>query len=343
MVHRVTELLGDGIGPELCEAVHHVAEALPTEVRFEQVDLSLEERKRRGRGVYDEAYESVRSAGAAIKYPTVTEIESPNAVLRKRCNFTVIHRPVMTLPGVKSNFTGKVDLEIVRLAIGGTYQDPGQQVGPDVAVSLRIVERSTVQSAAVYAFALARRLGTHVTSSSKWTIQRATDGLFEEAVRDVAKRYPDVPHRQELFDALLAKICMRPDDFRVIILLNEYGDFLSDMASGLVGSLGIAASGSFSFTTDGRVDLAMFDAAHGTAPDIAGKGVANPTAILLAFAQLLSHVGETAIGQALRRTILGQLAAGRSTRDLGGTLTTMEFTREVRGAFLDRIRAVATA
>lgn len=334
MNYRITELLGDGVGPELSEAVHSIAAALPCKVTFEQVDLSLENRNREGRALYDKAYESIRATGVAVKYPTATERESPNAVLRKMCDFTVIHRPVTSIPGVKSNFTEKLDLDIVRVATGGTYQDPGQLIGNDVAVSLRIVERGVVRSATVYGFDLARKLGCGVTSASKWTIQRATDGLFEDIVAEVARDYPDVPHRKELFDALLAQVVMDPSRFRVIVCLNEYGDFLSDMACGLVGSLGIGASGSFGFRPDGRPDLAMFDAAHGTAPDIAGKGVVNPTAIFLSFAQLLVYVGETTIGELLKQTILDELATGHTTRDLGGSCTTQEFSEGVTTRFV---------
>ncbi len=338
MDYRITEFLGDGVGPELSEAVHYLVDAFPFAIEFEQIDLSLENRKDKGRAVYEDALESVRSTGVALKHPTATELESPNQVLRKMCNFTVIHRPVMTIPGVKSNFKERLNLDIIRVATGGTYQDPGQQVGPDVAVSLRVVERRTVRSAADYAFKLAKRLGTQVTSTSKWTIQRATDGLFEEIVKEVADQNPQVAHNRELFDALLAKIVMKPQDFRVIIMLNEYGDFLSDMACGLVGSLGIGASGSFAFTQDESIELAMFDAAHGTAPDIAGKGVVNPVAILLAFSMLLSHLGERTLGTILERSILDELHDGHTTPDLGGTLSTMEFTEHIKRAFFDRLQ-----
>jgi isocitrate dehydrogenase (NAD+) len=339
MTYRVTELLGDGIATELCQSVRAIAEALPIEIELEPIDLSIGARGHRGREAYDEAYASIRSTRVALKFPTTTDQESPNAVLRNMCNFSVIHRPVMSLPGVESNFSKKIDLDIVRVATGGTYQDPGQRVGTDVAVSLRIVDRGTVRAAARYAFHLARKLGANVTSSSKWTIQRVTDGLFEATVKEVGGTHPDIPHRQELFDALLAKIVMKPEDYRVVIVLNEYGDFLSDMACGLVGSLGIGSSGSFSFDDDGQIDLAMFDAAHGTAPDIAGQGKANPTAILLAFAQLLVHVGETKLGALLRHAILDELAAGNTTPDLGGKLTTSEFTQTVKQSLLAHIKA----
>lgn len=337
MSYRVTEFLGDGVGAELSESVHLIADSLPVDIDFEQVDLSLEHRNQHAREVYDEAHASIQSTGIALKHPTVTQNESPNQVLRKLCNFTVIHRPVITIPGVNSNFKGEVNLDIIRVATGGTYQDPGQQIGAEVAVSVRVVERLTVRSAADYAFKLAKRLGTDVTSSSKWTIQRATDGFFEQIVREVSEQNPGIGHKAELFDALLAKIIMKPQDYRVIVTLNEYGDFLSDMACGLVGSLGIGASGSFSFDENENVVLAMFDAAHGTAPDIAGKNLVNPVAILLAFSQLLSHLGETKLGQSLERSIVEELKAGNTTPDLGGKMSTSEFTEHIRDVFLSRI------
>jgi isocitrate dehydrogenase (NAD+) len=333
MTYGVTEFLGDGVSAELSEAVHSIAQALPFAVEFDPVDLSLEHRSFHGRDIYDLAMASMRETRVALKYPTTTEKESPNAVLRKMCEFTVIHRPVKTIPAVESNFTRPLNLDIVRVATGGTYNDPGQSVGDDVAVSVRVVERASARSAAQYAFAMADAEGANVTSSSKWTIQRATDGMFEEAVEDVAKSYPNVPYNRDLFDALLAKVVMTPEKYRYIITLNEYGDFLSDMACGLVGSLGIGSSASFSFTDDGKIELAMFDAAHGTAPDIAGKNLVNPTAILLAFAHLVRHLGEVDTGTRLESVILDSFAAGETTGDLGGTLSTREFTKIVRDRF----------
>ncbi|HTO08079.1 MAG TPA: isocitrate/isopropylmalate family dehydrogenase [Myxococcota bacterium] len=325
---RITELLGDGIGPELAESVHSVASALPLAVEFVPVDLSLEGRKR-DPDTYPRAEASLRDTKLGLKYPTVTAEESPNAVLRRRLHFSVIHRPVLSILGISSNFKQNVALDIVRVAVGGTYDDPGQRIGEDVAVSLRIVERRPCTEAARFAFEFARRYGLSVTSSSKHTIQRATDGFFEAIVREVAAGYPDVKHRVELFDALLAKIILRPNDYQVVLVLNEYGDFLSDMACGLVGSLGTGASGNYSFTRAGEIDVAMFDPAGGTAPDIAGQGIANPTAALLAFGLLLDHVGRIEHGNALRSAVLGAIADGRSTRDVGGRLDTRAFTAVV--------------
>lgn len=328
-VYAVTELLGDGIGPELRDAVHTLANALPITLRFEPIDLSLESRRARKSAIFDEAVASIRKNKLALKYPTITAEESPNALLRRRLNLTVIHRPVMTIPGVPTNFLCPLDLDIVRIATGGTYDDPGRMIGIDGAVSLRIVERGPVQEAARYAFELGRKTGKQVTSSSKYTIQKATDGLFELVTNEVAEQFPEVKHNIELFDALLAKIILSPAKFQIVLVLNEYGDFLSDMACGLAGSLGIGASSNLSFLKDGTVDVALFDAAHGTAPDIAGKNLANPTAIFLALVLLLYHVGEVQTAKIVKDSIFGMLHNGVRTRDLGGTESLSSFTKAV--------------
>ena len=332
----ITELLGDGIGPELAESVHAVADALPAEFRWHPVDWSLANREARGDAVIDEAEASMRKTRLAVKYPTVTKSVSPNALIRRRLGFSVIYRPAIAIKGIHSNFKEDVNLHIVRIATGGTYDDPGQLIGKDAAVSLRMVERKPCTQAARFAFELARKKGMtygdhhySVTSSSKHTIQRVTDGLFEDVVKTVHESYPDVKHHVELFDALLAKIILDPTSYEVVLVLNEYGDFLSDMASGLVGSLGTGASGNYSFDDDDQIDVAMFDPAGGTAPDIAGKNLANPAAVLLSFGMLLDHVDRYDLGHALRLSLLGAIENGQSTRDLGGSLNTDEFTEVV--------------
>ena len=323
--YQVTELLGDGIGAELSRAIHTLAEALPIRLDFIPVDLTLENRRARGQAVYDEVAEAITATRVALKHPTVTAEESPNAVLRRRLDLSVIHRPVYTIPGVPTNFRRELDLDIVRVATGGTYDDPGRMIGEDAAVSLRIVERRPVCEATRYAFALARRTGKHVTSASKYTIQRGTDGLFESVVQEVSRQYPEVSHRTELFDALLGKIIMAPERFQIVLVLNEYGDFLSDMACGLAGSLGIGASANLGFDAASVVRVALFDAAHGTAPDIAGKDLANPTAIFLALAMLLSQIGEIDAGHTVKTATLDLLRQGVRTRDLGGEESTETF------------------
>jgi isocitrate dehydrogenase (NAD+) len=267
---HVAELHGDGISSELSASVHAVAAALPLRVQFHPVDLTLASRRKDAAACYEAALAAMREHRLAVKYPTVTEKESPNKVLRERCNFSVIHRPVASLPGVKTRHDGKVDLHIVRIAVGGTYEDAGRRIGDDVAVSIRVIERRPSREAALFAFRLARRLSSGVVSSSKYTIQQATDGLFEEIVRGVASEFPEVQHHVELFDSLLYKLLIKPEAYRVIVTPNEYGDFLSDMACGMIGSLGLGASANYAFDERGEVSLAMFDPAGGTAPDIAG-------------------------------------------------------------------------
>lgn len=337
---HITELLGDGIGPELEKSMHAVADALPLKFCFHQVDWSLATRKAKGDAAIDEAEESMRVTKLAVKYPTGTGMHSPNELIRRRLDFSVIYRPAISIMGIDSNFKENVNLHIVRVATCGTYDDPGQLIGRDAAVSLRMVERHACQEAAHFAFDLARRKGQisggrtySVTSSSKHTIQCVTDDLFESVVTGVHKHYPTVEHRVELFDALLAHVILRPDDYEVVLVLNEYGDFLSDMAAGLVGSLGTGASGNYSFDDNYQVDIAMFDPADGTTPESAGKNVCNPTAMLLAFGMLLDHIDRYDLGHALRLALLGAIEDGECTRDVGGKLNTDEFT----GVVIDRL------
>lgn len=334
---ELAEFLGDGISAELSEAVHYVASKLPMAVKFHPVDMSVERRRTDAEGSYTEAEKAIREYGVAIKYPTITEMESPNKVLRERFDFSVIHRPVASIPGVKTRFDGTVDLHIVRIAVGGTYEDAGRRIGSEAAVSVRVIERRPSFQASKFAFELAQKLDCGVISASKYTIQRATDGLFEEVAEDVAKEYPEVPHQAELFDALLAKLIMNPEAYKVVVTPNEYGDFLSDAACGMIGSIGLGASASYSFDDDGKVTLAMFDPAGGTAPDIAGKGLCNPSAALWAFGMLLQHQGYRALGAALNDAVRDAIGAGQTTGDLGGSLGTMEFTEVVCDAFAKRL------
>jgi isocitrate dehydrogenase (NAD+) len=331
---KITELLGDGIGPELRDSVYAIADVLPVDFEFIPFDLSLKNRESGNRDLFDNVVGSMKETKLSIKYPTVTNVSSPNAVIRRMCNFSVILRPVISIKGIKSNFKEEVFLYIVRIATGGTYDDPGRMIGKDAAVSIRMVERDPCRQAARFAFEFARKKNLHVTSSSKYTIQRATDGLFQQVVNEVHQDFKDISHDVELFDALLAKIILKPEDYQVVVVINEYGDFLSDMASGLIGSIGTGASGNFSFTDNDEVDVAMFDPSGGTAPDIAGQNKCNPTAMLLAFGMLLDHIDRYDLGHELRLALLSAIAEGLCTGDIGGTMGTREFTQEL----IDRLK-----
>ncbi len=325
----VLELAGDGISGELAASVHTLAAALPLDVHFSKIDLSLANREEVGMKLYDGVMERFSELRVAMKYPTATEAESPNRILRDRCDFQVIHRPVMTFDGVQTNFTQKLDIDVVRVATGGTYMDRGRRIGSESAVSLRVIERGPSMHAAHFAFDLASDLGTNVVSTSKYTIQKEADGLFEECVQEVADMHPTTRYRRELFDALLAGMILNPDRYRVVVCPNEYGDFLSDMACGLIGSIGLGDSASYSFDKNGDIRMAMFDPSGGSAPDIAGKNICNPTAALLAFSSLLRHLGEGELAKLVRSSIKTCIATDRKTRDIGGGLDTDEFTQAV--------------
>jgi isocitrate/isopropylmalate dehydrogenase len=327
-MREVAELNGDGIAAELRDSIHAINEALGSPVSFRAVDWTLERREASDVSM-DEGIELTRSLGAAMKYPTVTETVSPNQVMRDKLGLSVIHRPCRTYPGVSSNYTGNIDLDVVRVATGGTYEDAGMQIGYHSAVSIRVMERTPVEHAAHFAFRLAERQRHSVVSTSKYTIQRAADGLFEDVVADVAKEYRNTTHQRELFDSLLAKLILKPERFDVIVTPNEYGDFLSDMVYGLIGSIGLGASASYAFTPSHQANVGIFDPAGGTAPDIAGKGIANPSGAIEAFGYLLQYCGHFDMGRKLVDAVHDCIAAGEKTGDLGGKLNTMQYTKAV--------------
>lgn len=327
-MREVAELNGDGIASELRDAVHMLNEALGSPVSFRPVDWTLE-RREAGTAALDEGIELARELGAAMKYPTVTQTVSPNQVLRDQLGLAVIHRPARSYPGVSRNYTGDIDLHVVRVATGGTYEDAGHRIGYHSAVSIRIMERTPVEHAAHFAFRLAERHTRRLVSTSKYTIQRAADGLFEEVVSEVAKEYRNTTHHRELFDALLAKVIIAPQNYDVIVCPNEYGDFLSDAVYGLIGSIGLGASASYAFTPSHQPNIGIFDPAGGTAPDIAGKGIANPSGAIEAYGYLVEYCGEADMGRRVIDAVHNAIAEKESTRDLGGSLDTKGFTEAI--------------
>jgi len=327
-MREVAELNGDGIAPELRDAIHALNDALANPVSFRPVDWTLGAREANTKTI-QEGIELTRSLGAAMKYPTVTASQSPNQILRDELDLAVIHRPCRTYPGVSTNYTGKIDLHVVRVATGGTYEDAGKRIGYHSAVSIRIMERTPVEHAAHFAFRLAERQRHSVVSTSKYTIQRAADGLFEDIVDEVGLEYRNTEHHRELFDSLLAKLIIAPEKFDVVVTPNEYGDFLSDAVYGLIGSIGLGASASYAFTPSHQANIGIFDPAGGTAPDIAGKGIANPSGAIEAYGYLLEYCGHFDMGRRLVNAVHDCIASKEKTGDLGGKLNTMEFTQAV--------------
>ncbi len=327
-MREVAELNGDGIAAELRDTVHFLNDAIGNPVVFRPIDWSVD-RREASTAALDEGVEAVLALGAAMKYPTVTRSLSPNQALRDRLGLAVIHRPARTYPGVSKNYTGDIDIHIVRVATGGTYEDAGHRIGYHSAVSVRIMERTPVEHAAHFAFRLAERHRHRLVSTSKYTIQRAADGLFEDVVAEVAAEYRNTAHEKELFDSLLAKLILRPERFDVIVTPNEYGDFLSDMVYGLIGSIGLGASASYAFSASHQPTIGVFDPAGGTAPDIAGKGICNPSGSIEAFAYLLEYCGHHDLSRRIVDAVRDAIGAGETTADLGGGLDTMAFTQGV--------------
>jgi isocitrate dehydrogenase (NAD+) len=325
LTHRVTLVPGDGIGPEVTEAVVRIIEAAGVEIAWERHDAGLAAHERTGHPLPPELLESVRRNGVALKGPVTTPIAegfvSVNVGLRKALDLYANLRPVTNLPGVASRFED-VDLLIVRENTEDLYSGLEHEVVPGVVESLKIITAAASTRIATFAFELARRQGrARVTAIHKANIMKLGDGLFLESVRNVARRFSDITYDERIVDAACMHLVMRPSQFDVLLLPNLYGDIVSDLCAGLVGGLGVVPGANLG------EHAAVFEAVHGSAPDIAGRGVANPTALLLSSLMMLRHIGEEGPAQAIRAALIRVLTEGKiRTRDLGGQATTREFT-----------------
>ncbi len=322
---RVTLIRGDGIGPEITAAVQEVFAAAHVPIEWEEQPAGLECAQRYGTPLPPHTLESILRNRVALKGPTTTPVgtghKSINVTIRKALDLFANVRPARSLPGVRTRFEN-VDLIVLRENIEDTYGGIEHWQTPDVVQQLRIITRPGSDVFIRFAFELARQQGRHrVTCVHKANIHKMSDGLFRERFYAIAAEYPELQADDILIDNLCMQLVVRPETFDVLVLPNLFGDIVSDLCAGLVGGLGIAPGGNI-----GR-GRAVFEAVHGSAPDIAGKGIANPTALLLSATQMLRFLGlhrhATRIEQALRLT----LAEGIRTRDLGGNASTREFTR----------------
>src|SRR5215470_713596 len=324
MAHRVTLIPGDGIGPEVSAAVLRVIEAAGVQIDWERFIVGGHAQDLAGSSLPDEVIESVRRNRIALKGPVATPVgggfESVNVRLRKILDLYANLRPVRNLPGVPSRF-GEVDLIIVRENTEGLYSGLEHEVVPGVVESLKIMTEKASTRIAVFAFEHARKhKRKKVTAVHKANIMKKSDGLFLQCFRRVALDYPDIERDEKIVDNTCMQLVMNPYQFDVLLMENLYGDIVSDLAAGLVGGLGVVPSGNI-----GK-ECALFEAVHGTAPDIAGKNLANPTALLLSAIMMLHHINErdaaTRIEAAVNRVIQARKTV---TRDLGGTASTNEF------------------
>jgi isocitrate dehydrogenase (NAD+) len=331
MRHKVTLIPGEGIGPEVAAATRRILEAAGVQIDWEEIEGRTDKTTERGQLVNQLAVESVRKNHVALKGPMATAIAggapSVNVALRKTLDLYANLRPVKNLSGVKSHFDN-VDLIIVRENTEDLYSGLEHEVVPGVVESLKIITEKASTRIARFAFEYAKRHGRkRIHAIHKANIMKLSDGLFLRSVRAVAAQFPEIEYKELIVDNACMQIVMDPQQFDVLLLPNLYGDVMSDLAAGLVGGLGVVPSANIG---DG---CAMFEAVHGTAPDIAGKGLANPTALLMSSILMLDHLGERTTAHRIEVALEKVYReAKHTTRDVGGPAGTDEFAEAVIAA-----------
>jgi len=331
MTHRVTLLPGEGIGPEVAAATRRVIDAAGVKIDWEELHARENGSSDASQGVNQAAIDSVRRNKVALKGPTSTAIAggapSVNVALRKKLDLYANLRPVKNLPGVNARFEN-VDLVIVRENTEDLYSGLEHEVVPGVVESLKIITEKASTRIARFAFEYAKKNSRKkIHAIHKANIMKLGDGLFLKSVRAVAEHYPQIEYKELIVDNACMQMVLNPQQFDMLLLPNLYGDVMSDLAAGLVGGLGVVPSGNIGD------ECAMFEAVHGTAPDIAGKGLANPTALLMSGIMMLKHLGENSAARRIE-SALDKLYRDRQhlTRDVGGTATTNEFTEALIAA-----------
>jgi len=322
--HTVTLIPGDGIGPEITEAVVRVFAAAGAPVRWERQIVSSAAVVAGGPLISEEALASIRRNKVALKGPLSTPIGtghvSLNLTLRKEFQLFANLRPCHTVPGLKTRYE-KVDIIVVRENTEGEYSGLEHEVVPGVVESLKVITRAASTRIAEFAFTYAvSQKRRRVSAVHKANIMKKSDGLFLTCCREVAQKHPSIKYDELIIDNCCLQLVSDPSKFDVIVLPNLYGDIVSDLCAGLVGGLGVTPSGNIGETG------AIFESVHGTAPDIAGRGIANPTALLRSGCMLLRHLGESPLAQRIESACYQVIAEGaKVTPDLGGRASTMEF------------------
>src|SRR5271167_4925049 len=290
--HHVTLIPGDGIGPEVAEAAMRAVNATGASIDWQRADLNASIISKSGQVLPPHVIESLERTHVGLKGPVTTPIgggfQSVNVALRKQFDLYANVRPVRSLPGVASRFSDvKIDMVIFRENTEDLYSGLEHEVVKDVVTSLKVITRVASINIAEYAFAYANRLGRKkVTAIHKANIMKLGDGLFLRCCREVAAKFPHIEYKELIVDNASMQLVMRPETFDVLLLPNLYGDIVSDLAAGLVGGLGIVPGANMGD------HHAVFEAVHGSAPDIAGKGLANPTALMQSAVLMLAHIGE---------------------------------------------------
>jgi isocitrate dehydrogenase (NAD+) len=330
VTHKITLIPGDGIGPEVADATARAVKATGVAVEWERVDAGLSAEKATGQYLPEAVFESLARTNVGLKGPVGTPIasghSSVNVALRKRLNLFVNFRPVRMLPGLKTRFSDlAIDLVIFRENTEDLYSGIEHEVAAGVMESLKVITKTASMKIAKAAFEYSVREGRgKVVAIHKANIMKLTDGLFLRCCREVAAGFPEIEYGELIVDNACMQLVMRPETFDVLVLPNLYGDIVSDLTAGLVGGLGIVPGANLGDT------CAVFEAVHGSAPDIAGKGLANPTALMQSARLMLAHLGERDAAVRLQKAIEAVYREGvHLTRDVGGVAGTDEFTKAV--------------
>jgi isocitrate dehydrogenase (NAD+) len=325
MSHVITLIPGDGIGPEVTEAVVRIMKAAGLDIEWERHDAGVTAFKRFNETLPVALLESIRRNKVALKGPVTTPIgvgfTSVNVGLRKALDLYANLRPVKNLPGVESRFQD-VDLVIVRENTEDLYAGLEHEIIPGVVESLKIITERASTRISQFAFNHAKVHGRkRVTAIHKANIMKLSDGLFLQSARDVSHQHMEIGYDERIVDAACMQLVMHPEKFDVLLLPNLYGDIVSDLCAGLVGGLGVVPGANMG------TECAVFEAVHGSAPDIADQNLANPSALLLSGVLMLEHIQERDAAARIRAALERVLVAGQvTTRDLGGTATTTDFT-----------------
>ncbi len=330
-VPAVTLIAGDGIGPEVTAATVRLLESAGARLEWREIKARPMVGRRAEDEKLDPVVEAIRSTRIALKGPLTTPVgtghRSINVALRKELDLYANLRPVKNIPGVKTSFPS-IDLVVVRENTEDLYAGLEHTVVPGVVESLKIITERASTRIARFAFNYARENGRkRIAAVHKANIMKLSDGLFLECIRKVAKEYPEIEYREVIVDNCCMQLVMRPQQFDMLLLENLYGDIVSDLCAGLVGGLGLVPGANLGD------DYALFEAVHGSAPDIAGKGLANPTALTLSSILMLRYLDQNEVANRLEKAIHKVYKDGTHlTPDVGGKSTTEEFTSAVIGA-----------
>lgn len=328
MEYNVTLIPGDGIGPEIMLACKQVIESTGVNIKWEVVEAGAKVIEEYGTPLPDYVIESIKKNKVALKGPVTTPVgkgfRSVNVGLRRSLDLYANVRPVKTYEGVPCRYEN-VDLVIVRENTEGLYAGIEHNVGDVAAESIKVITKKASDRIAEYAFDFAEKQGRkNVTAVHKANIMKLSDGLFLRCAREVAEKHKDIEFNDMIVDAMSMRLVQTPENYDVLVMPNLYGDILSDMASGLVGGLGVVPGANI-----GK-DIAVFEAVHGSAPDIAGKNIANPTALILSGVMMLKYLGEFEAAEKIDKAVAKVLKEGKIvTSDLGGNAKTMEFAEEI--------------